>query len=110
MRTTRPGGRVVLVGVPSGRVDLAPVWARGLTLVGAGGVGDRDVDGGDAVGAGDAAGGVAARVWELAGDRRLDEVVGVVYPLSRWREAVDHALRARRTGVVRVAFDPAVGG
>lgn len=110
VRTTRPGGRVVLVGVPSGRVDLAPVWARGLTLVGAGGVGDRDVDTGDAVGAGDAAGGVAARVWELAGDRRLDAVVGVVYPLSRWREAVDHALRARRTGVVRVAFDPAVGG
>uniref|UniRef100_UPI001583D022 zinc-binding dehydrogenase n=1 Tax=Candidatus Frankia nodulisporulans TaxID=2060052 RepID=UPI001583D022 len=97
VRTTRPGGRVVLVGVPSGRVDLTPVWARGLTLVGAGGVGD-------------AAGGVAGRVWELAGDRRLDEVVGVVYPLSRWREAVDHALRARRTGVVRVAFDPAVGG
>ncbi|MCM3887194.1 zinc-binding dehydrogenase [Frankia sp. R82] len=114
-RTTRVGGRVVLVGVPSGRVDLTPVWARGLTLVGASGDGTMTSEGvpsdGDEVGSvGGRAGNGPARVWELAADPRLDEVVGVVYPLSRWREAVDHALRAHQRGVVRVAFDPAVGG
>ncbi|WP_236705908.1 medium chain dehydrogenase/reductase family protein, partial [Frankia sp. ACN1ag] len=35
LRTTRAGGRVVVAGIPSDRVDLTPLWARGLELVGA---------------------------------------------------------------------------
>ena len=35
----------------------------------------------------------------------LDGLVGVSYPLSRWREAIDHASDAGRLGTVKVAFD-----
>ena len=35
-----------------------------------------------------------------------DGMVGAVYPLSRWREAVDHAFAAGSLGTVKVAFDP----
>jgi NADPH:quinone reductase-like Zn-dependent oxidoreductase len=96
LRTTRAGGRVVVAGAPSGRVDLTPVWARGLELVGAGG--------GAAEAGRDR---VLARAWQLAGDVRLDGMVAAVYPLGRWREALAHALEAGRLGAVRVAFDPA---
>ncbi|MFN2589634.1 MAG: zinc-binding alcohol dehydrogenase, partial [Actinomycetota bacterium] len=36
----------------------------------------------------------------------LEGVVGAVYPLTRWREALDHALSSGRLGTVKVAFDP----
>jgi hypothetical protein len=36
----------------------------------------------------------------------LDELVGATYPLSRWREAVDHALGAGKLGTFKVAFAP----
>jgi hypothetical protein len=43
---------------------------------------------------------------ELAGSAPLDDVVGGVYPLNRWREALDHASGAGRLGTVKVCFDP----
>ncbi|CAO5235417.1 zinc-binding dehydrogenase [Frankia sp. AgKG'84/4] len=99
LRVTAPGGRVVVAGVPSGRVAVTPVWARELELVGVGG--------GDGVG-GLEAREVLRRAWVLLGDVRLEGLVGAVYPLGRWREALAHAWDAGRLGVVRVAFDPAV--
>ena len=36
----------------------------------------------------------------------VGDVLGAVYPLHRWREALDHASSAGRLGTVKVAFDP----
>lgn len=100
LRGTRAGGRVVLAGLPTDPVDLTPLWFRELELVGA-----------YATAAEPATGDHAGRqssfelAMELAGDPRLDGVVGATYPLSRWREALDHALAAGRLGTVKVAFD-----
>ena len=41
----------------------------------------------------------------LAAAAPLDGLVGVTYPLARWREALDHAGDAGRLGTVKVAFD-----
>jgi threonine dehydrogenase-like Zn-dependent dehydrogenase len=91
LRTTRAGGRVVLVGMPCAGVDLAPLWYRELELIGA-----------YAASAGFATAlQLSTRVVE-----QLLELVSAVYPLSRWREAIDHALDAGRLGAARIAFDP----
>ncbi|MFN2613418.1 MAG: zinc-binding dehydrogenase [Actinomycetota bacterium] len=88
VRATRPRGRVIVSGMPE-RIDLSPVWFRELELVGAySGAGSF----GTAV--------------ELASDARLGELVGATYPLSRWREAIDHAMSSGRLGTIKVAFDP----
>ncbi|WP_250279135.1 zinc-binding dehydrogenase [Frankia sp. Cppng1_Ct_nod] len=95
LRTTRAGGRVVLSGVPTGSVDLAPLWFRELELVGTyassvgSGTARSDFD----------------RALELAATAPLDGIVSATYPLDRWRDAVDHALAAGRLGAVKVAFD-----
>ena len=98
MRTTRAGGRVVLTGMPAGGADLAPVWFRELELTGAYATGTELTENGP-VAAFDLA-------IDLAGQAPLDGMVGAVYPLSKWREAVDHAFAAGSLGTVKVAFDP----
>jgi threonine dehydrogenase-like Zn-dependent dehydrogenase len=89
LRTTRAGGRVLLAGVPAADVDLTPVWFRELEVSGA------YASAGDAF---DAAIGLA----QVA---PLDDLLGVAYPLARWREALDHANDAGRLGTFKVAFD-----
>jgi threonine dehydrogenase-like Zn-dependent dehydrogenase len=89
LRTVRAGGRVVLAGVPAAGVDLTPAWFRELDVTGA------------YASAGDAFE-VATR---LAATAPLDDLVGVAYPLGRWREALDHAADAGRLGTLKVAFD-----
>ncbi|CAN5304940.1 zinc-binding dehydrogenase [soil metagenome] len=98
LRTTRAGGRVVLTGMPGPGADLSPVWFRELEVLGAYAAGIEDLPGGRASTIDLAIG--------LTLDAPLDGVVGAVYRLSRWREAVDHALGAGRLGTVKVAFDP----
>lgn len=96
LRLVRAGGRVVLAGMPSSRVDLTPLWYRELTLVGAyasdSGGADRRADFVDAISLADAA--------------ALDGYVDAVYALGQWREAIGHAQEAGRLGSVKVAFDP----
>jgi threonine dehydrogenase-like Zn-dependent dehydrogenase len=122
LRVTRAGGRVVLSGVPSGSVDLTPLWYRELELVGTYASSGRTGRPGDAgvapeldapgapAGAGLDGGAAArsdfARAFHLAAAAPLDGVVTAVYPLARWREALDHALSAGRLGAVKIAFDP----
>jgi threonine dehydrogenase-like Zn-dependent dehydrogenase len=89
LRATRAQGRVVLAGMPA-RADLTPVWFRELEIVGA-------YSGAGAFG----------DAMELAQSANLGELVNAAYPLSRWREAIDHALSAGKLGTVKVAFDPA---
>ena len=89
---------MVLAGIPVQTPDLTPVWYRELELVGAytGGI-ERPVPGTHAF---DIA-------LDLAGrNPELDRMVGATYPLRRWREAIDHAMSAGRTGTLKVAFDP----
>jgi len=89
LKTVRARGTVVLAGMPAA-ADLTPAWYRELTVVGAySGAGAFD----DAV--------------PLAAEARVGRrLVRGVYPLSRWREALDHALGAGKLGTLKVAFDP----
>jgi threonine dehydrogenase-like Zn-dependent dehydrogenase len=97
----RARGRVVLVGMPGKvTVDLAPLWHRELTLVGAYAYGNEatlDPSGPD------------RRSFELAidlaGAARLGRLVSALYPLERYEEALAHAGAAGRRGAVKVAFD-----
>jgi threonine dehydrogenase-like Zn-dependent dehydrogenase len=98
LRTTRAGGRVVLAGLPTRGADLTPVWFRELELTGAYAAGTEMTERG-----------VASSfdlAIDLAAEAPLEGMVGAVYTLSRWREALDHALSAGRLGTVKVAFDP----
>jgi threonine dehydrogenase-like Zn-dependent dehydrogenase len=101
LRTVRAGGTVVMSGMPTGSVDLSPVWFRELNLVGSyasdsGGTGEVPPVRPDFAEAMDLA----------AGTEPLARWVDAVYPLSRWREALGHAAAAGRLGTVKVAFDP----
>ncbi|HWB67751.1 MAG TPA: alcohol dehydrogenase catalytic domain-containing protein [Mycobacteriales bacterium] len=89
LRVVRAGGRVVLGGVPGAGLDLTPAWFRELDVTGA------YATAGDAFD-------VAIR---LAATAPLDDLLGVAYPLARWREALDHAHDAGRLGTLKVAFD-----
>jgi threonine dehydrogenase-like Zn-dependent dehydrogenase len=99
LRTTKAGGRVVLSGIPGGGADLTPLWFRELELVGAYTGGTEDVDG------------ERRRTFDIAMEiagmaPMLQDLVGAVYPLARWREALDHALGAGSLGTFKVAFAP----
>jgi threonine dehydrogenase-like Zn-dependent dehydrogenase len=93
LRTTRAGGRVVLIGLPTAGVDLAPLWFRELELVGA-----------YAASSGFPEAVALARQTPLPAD-----LLSAVYSLASWREAIDHALDGGRLGAVKVAFDPRLG-
>jgi len=93
---TRPGGSVVMVGMP-GRVtiDLAPAWQRELTVRGAYGYGlegERRT---------------FAIALELAARLRPGRLLADPYPLDDYRDAVDHAAAAGSRGAVKLAFAPA---
>lgn len=104
LRSTRAGGRVVLAGMPSGTVDLTPLWFRELTLLGAYASG-QDVPAGDGDRRDDFATAIAiAERGDLAG------FVGATYTLDQWREALDHAFAAGRLGTLKIAFDPTEHG
>jgi threonine dehydrogenase-like Zn-dependent dehydrogenase len=103
LRTTKAGGRVVLAGLPTHGADLTPVWFRELELVGAYTSGAERLRDGTEQHTFDLA-------LDLAGDAPLEGVVGAVYPLRRWREALDHALDAGRLGTMKVALDPRAEG
>jgi len=90
MRLTRPRGTVVLAGMPApDRLDLTPAWHRELTIRGAYAAGPADVE----------------AAFEIARTADLAPLVGPLFPLARWREAIDHAANAGRLGAIKVAFD-----
>ena len=97
----RPRGKVVLVGMP-GRVsvDLAPLWHRELTLVGAYAYGNETPPGPANRSAG-------ASNWPStwSATAGLGRLVSACYPLERYEEALVHAGAAGRRGAVKVAFD-----
>jgi threonine dehydrogenase-like Zn-dependent dehydrogenase len=101
LRTARAGGRVVLAGLPTAGVDLTPLWFRELDIAGAYTSGMERVNGQDRH--------TFDLALELAADAPLEGLVGATYGLSRWRQAIDHALDAGRLGTFKVAFDPREG-
>jgi len=98
LEITRPGGRIVLVGMPgSTRVDLAPLWQREVTMLGAYAYGNESRPEGERS--------TFALALELVGAARLGRLVSARYPLDRYEEAVRHAASAGRRGAVKVVFD-----
>ena len=96
----RPRGRVVLVGMPGKvSVDLAPLWHRELTLVGAYAYGRETPPGVPE----------PHRTFDLAiglvASAQLGSLVSAAYPLERYEEAIAHAGAAGRRGAVKVVFD-----
>jgi threonine dehydrogenase-like Zn-dependent dehydrogenase len=96
----RPRGRVVLVGMPAKvSVDLAPLWHRELTLVGAYAYGT------DALPASPEPHRTFALAIGLVASAELGSLVSAAYPLERYQEAIAHAGAAGRRGAVKVVFD-----
>jgi threonine dehydrogenase-like Zn-dependent dehydrogenase len=94
----RPRGRVVLVGMPGKvSIDLASLWHREVSLVGAYAYGTER------------AGTSARRTFDIAMEvvaaAHLGRLVSARYPLERFEEAVAHAGSAGRRGSVKVVFE-----
>src|SRR5690606_15731376 len=95
LRLVRAGGTVLLSGMPAKPVDLTPAWYRELNIVGS--YASRGADDFQAA-------------LDLASHDALGGFVDGVYPLTRWRDALSHALSAGRSGSVKIAFAPQNGG
>lgn len=95
---TRPGGTVVLVGMPATvTLDLTSLWQQQVRLQGA-----------YAYGVEPTLGHVRsfAAAMELVGRLDLGRLVSARYPLGRFASAIDHAAHAGARGAVKVAFAP----
>ena len=91
VRILRPRGTVTLLGMPGPmRIDLAPLWQRELAVRGAYAYGSETF----------------ADALALASQLRLGRLVGPVFPLDGYRDAVGTAIAAGRSGHVKVAFSP----
>lgn len=90
LRVVGPGGTVHVVGMPARvTLDLTSLWHREVSLRGCYAYTDDDID--DAL--------------ALVVDADLGRLVSATYPLSRYREAIDHAANAGARGSVKIAFD-----
>lgn len=94
---TRPGGRVVLVGMPEPQhLDLTAMWQREISLQGVYAYGTETVAG------------ASIRTFDLAFElvaaRDLGRLVSASYPLERYADAIAHASEAGRRGATKVVF------
>ncbi|HXQ60290.1 MAG TPA: zinc-binding dehydrogenase [Acidimicrobiales bacterium] len=94
----RPRGRVVLVGMPAKlTLDLASLWHREVSLVGAYAYGSER------------SGATRRRTFDIAMEvvaaAHLGRLVSARYPLERFEEAVAHAGAAGRRGAVKIVFE-----
>ena len=99
LAVVRPRGRIVLVGMPAEvTLELTPLWHREVELVGAYTYGTETL-----------ADGAESRTFDLATDlvrdADLGRLVTATYPLTRYRDALEHAGAAGRRGAVKIAFD-----
>jgi threonine dehydrogenase-like Zn-dependent dehydrogenase len=102
----RPGGTVVLLGMPSPAVvDLTPLWHRQIVLKGSYAYGVEDTGTDVTVAGGDGPRRTFDLAFDLVTEAGLSRLVSASYPLDRYREAIDHAANAGRRGAVKVAFD-----
>ena len=93
----RPGGRVVLVGMPATvKVDLTPLWHREVALVGAYAYGVEPLAAGRRT---------FDLAFELVRAHALGGLVSATYPLDQYVDAIAHAATAGRRDGVKIAFD-----
>ena len=97
VRFTRGGGTVVAVGMPGEeKVDWAAIWQRELTVTGAYAYGSEAKRKG-------------RRTFELAleaaPELHLEKLVGPLFGLGEYRDAIAYAMSAGRLGAVKVGFD-----
>ncbi|HUP19780.1 MAG TPA: alcohol dehydrogenase catalytic domain-containing protein [Gemmatimonadota bacterium] len=94
MRFTRARGAVIVVGMPGvpGGVDWTAMWHKELDVRGSYTAGEATF----------------ARAVGLAAERDalLRPLVGAVYPLEEWRDAVRAAMDSGSRGLTKVAFRP----
>ncbi len=99
IRLTRPGGEVLLVGMPGARscLDLTPLWHGEVRLSGVYAYGLEEYEG------------EQVKSFELAlrvaSGLELERLVGPGFRLADYREAVAAARSAGRDGNVKVVFD-----
>lgn len=85
-----PGGTVVLVGMPGPvEVDFTSLWHRETAIRGCYAYRRDDF----------------TRALDLVATAELGRLVSATYPLSRSRDAIEHAADAGRRGAVKIAFD-----
>lgn len=85
-----PGGTVVLVGMPGPvEVDFTTLWHRETAIRGCYAYRRDDF----------------TRAIALVEHADLGRLVSATYPLSRYREAIEHAANAGRRGATKIAFD-----
>ncbi len=102
-----PGGTVVMLGMPGEvKVDLTGLWQREVSVTGAYAYGTERLP---HIGPGGSLPGEPRRTFdlsfELVADAGLERLVSALYPLNRYREAIEHAAHAGRRGATKVAFD-----
>jgi threonine dehydrogenase-like Zn-dependent dehydrogenase len=98
LAVTRPGGRIVLVGMPGVvRVDLAPLWQREIVLAGAYAYGTETRPEGERS--------TFDLAFELVAAADLGRLVSGHYPLECYEDALEQAGNAGRRGAVKVVFD-----
>lgn len=101
-RMTRARGRLIAVGMPGEvAVDWGPIWQRELSVLGAYAYGTEHLEDGDRR--------TFALALEAAREAGLERLVGPLYPLASYREAIEYASAAGSLGAVKVAFDLRVG-
>lgn len=79
-------------------VDLTALWHRETELVGAYTYGTETLADGSTKP-------TFRLATDLVGSAKLERLVSQTYPLSRYDEALDHAVNAGRRGAVKICFD-----
>jgi len=102
LRLARSGGRVALVGASGTlpRLDSTPLWAHELQVAGYCGYGSEGgPDGEHTID-------MALRLLAAHPELRLGDLVTHRFPLARYPEALRACFAHRRSGAVKVVFEP----
>jgi len=99
LRLAKPGGEVLLVGMPGARssLDLTALWHKELAFSGAYAYGTEEHRGQRTSS--------FALAMEIAPQIKLDTMVGPRFGLEEYREAIAAARSSGRDGHVKVVFD-----
>lgn len=90
LQVVAPGGRVVMVGMPSNvSLDMTSLWHREVAVQGCYAYQRADFD----------------TAIELSARLDLGRFVTETYPISAYAAAIEHASNAGRRGAVKIAFD-----